>query len=134
MIRSCTFEKAETLLASRIKQIIFYAVKAAKQFQTRTEEEIEQLLHDKSSKSILQGNRQCCENVTFQRSLNICDFINTGLNIRAGSRRSSPASLSCFAGYFHCFTSLNMSRRWTNSRLLFTKLRLLKNAITVMYL
>ena len=29
----------------------FYAVMAAKRFQTRTEEEIEQLLHDKSSKS-----------------------------------------------------------------------------------
>ena len=39
------------LPASRVKQIIFYAVMAAKRFQTRTEEEIEQLLHDKSSKS-----------------------------------------------------------------------------------
>ena len=29
----------------------FYAVMAAKRFQTRTEEEIEQLLRDKSSKS-----------------------------------------------------------------------------------
>ena len=50
-----------------------------------------------------------------------------GLYIRAGSRRSSPASLPGFTGYFHCFTSLNMSRRWTHNRLLFTKLRLLKN-------
>jgi len=39
------------LFASRVKQIIFYAVKAAKRFQTRTEEEIEQLLHNKRSKS-----------------------------------------------------------------------------------
>ena len=30
----------------------------------------------------------------------------TGLYIRAGSQRSSPASLTGFAGYFHCFTSL----------------------------
>ena len=37
--------------ASCVKQIIFYAVMAAKRFQTRTEEEIEQILHDKSSKS-----------------------------------------------------------------------------------
>ena len=51
----------------------------------------------------------------------------TGLCIRAGSRRSSPASLPGFAGYFHCFMSLNMSRRWTHNRLLLTKLRLLKN-------
>ena len=34
----------------------------------------------------------------------------TGLYIRAGSRRSSPASLPGFAGYFHCFTSKDMSR------------------------
>jgi len=51
----------------------------------------------------------------------------SGLYIRAGSRRSLPASLPGFAGYFHCFTSLNMSRRWTHHRPLFTKLRLLKN-------
>ena len=38
-------------LPAAIKQIFFYAVMAAKWFQTRTEEEIEQLLHDKSSKS-----------------------------------------------------------------------------------
>jgi len=50
------------------------------------------------------------------------------LYIRAGSRQSSPASLPGFASYFHCFTSLNMSRRWTHSRLLFTKLQLLKNS------
>ena len=50
-----------------------------------------------------------------------------GLYIRAGSWRSSPASLPGFTGYFHCFTSLNMSRGWTHNRLLFTKLRLLKN-------
>jgi len=50
-----------------------------------------------------------------------------GLYIRAGSQRSSPASLPGFAGYFHCFTSLNMSRRWTHNHLLFIKLRLLKN-------
>ena len=31
-----------------VKQIIFYAVMAAKQFQTRTEEEIEKLQRDKS--------------------------------------------------------------------------------------
>ena len=49
-----------------------------------------------------------------------------GLYIRAGSRWSSPASLPGFAGYFNCFTSLNMSRRWTHNRLLLTKLRLLK--------
>ena len=30
---------------------------------------------------------------------------SSGLYIRAGSRRSSPASLPGFAGYFHCFTS-----------------------------
>ena len=53
--------------------------------------------------------------------------IDAGLYIRAGSRRSSPGSLPGFAGYFHCFTSLNMSRRWTHNRLLFAKLRLLKN-------
>ena len=52
---------------------------------------------------------------------------DTGLYIKAGGRRISPASLPGFAGYFHCFTSLNMSRRWTHNRLLFTKLRLLKN-------
>ena len=54
-------------------------------------------------------------------------YWNPGLYIRAGSRRSSPASLPGFAGYFHCFTSLNISRRWTHNRLLFTKLQLLKN-------
>ena len=51
MIRSCTFETAANLFASHVKQIIFYAVKATKRFQTRTEEEIENLLHDKRSKS-----------------------------------------------------------------------------------
>ena len=53
--------------------------------------------------------------------------VSTGLHLRAGSRRSSPASLPGFAGCFHCFTSLNMSRRWTQNCLFFTKLRLLKN-------
>ena len=57
----------------------------------------------------------------------LCTETWTGLYIRAGSRRSSPASLPGFAGYFYCFTSLNMLRRWTHSRLLFTKLCLLKN-------
>ena len=44
-----------------------------------------------------------------------------GLYIRAGSRRSSPASLPGFAGYFHCFTSKDMSR-WCLSGLNCTKL------------
>ena len=30
---------------------------------------------------------------------------NAGLKIRDGSRRSTPASLQGFAGYFHCFES-----------------------------
>ena len=50
----------------------------------------------------------------------------TGSYIRAGSQRSSPASLPGFASYFHCFKSQDKSRRWTHNRLLFTKLRLLK--------
>ena len=49
VIRSCTFEAK---FVCQLRQaIIFCAVMAAKRFQTRTEEEIEQLLHDKSSKS-----------------------------------------------------------------------------------
>ena len=60
-------------------------------------------------------------------------YLHAGLYIRAGSRRSSPASLPGFAGYFYCFTSLNMSRRWTHNRLLFTKLRLLKNLKKTLY-
>ena len=46
---------------------------------------------------------QICISVSFNASV--------GLYIRAGSRRSSPASLPCFAGYFHCFTSKDMLRR-----------------------
>ena len=42
---------------------------------------------------------------------------SAGLYIRAGSRRTSPASLPGFAGYFHCFTSQDMSRRWCLSGL-----------------
>ena len=34
-------------------------------------------------------------------------ILTTGLYIRSGSQRSSPASLPGFTGYFHCFTSLN---------------------------
>ena len=49
------------------------------------------------------------------------------LYIRAGSQRSLPASLPNFACYLHCFTSQDMSKRWNHNRLLFTKLRLLKN-------
>ena len=37
--------------------------------------------------------------------------IMTGLYIRASSRRSSPASLSGFADYFHCLKSKDMQRR-----------------------
>ena len=61
--------------------------------------------------------------------LGILDYANKGTFNRVvyKSRRSSPASLTGFAGYFYCFMSLNMWRRWTHSRLLFTKLRLLKN-------
>ena len=53
VIRSCTFETAANLYASASlgKWIIFYTVMAAKRFQTRTEDRIEQLLRDKSSKS-----------------------------------------------------------------------------------
>ena len=36
---------------------------------------------------------------------------STGLYIRAGSRRSSPATLQGFAGYFHRFKSHDVSRR-----------------------
>jgi len=53
--------------------------------------------------------------------------MDSGLYIRAGSWWTSPASLPDFAGYFHCFTSQDMLRRWTHNRLLFTKLWLLKN-------
>ena len=77
VIRSCTFESAANLFASRFKQIIFYAVMAAKRFQKRTEEEIEQLLRDKSSKSTNKATRQWRENVTFQLSLHICDLGNS---------------------------------------------------------
>ena len=38
----------------------------------------------------------------------IFKYLFSGLYIRAGSRRSSPAPLPGFAGYFHCFTSLNI--------------------------
>ena len=48
---------------------------AAKQFQKRTKEEIEQLLHDKSSKSTNKATKNAVR--TFQRSLNICDLINS---------------------------------------------------------
>ena len=34
-----------------------------------------------------------------------------GLYIRAGSQQSSLASLPGFPGYFHCFTSQDISRR-----------------------
>ena len=46
--------------------------------------------------------------------LNLLVPINTpaGLYIRACSQRSSPASLPGFAGYFHCFASQDMLRRW----------------------
>ena len=44
-----------------------------------------------------------------------------GLYIRAGSRRSSPASLPGFAGYFHCFTGQDMSR----TEMLFIRYKLL---------
>ena len=47
VMRSWFFETVANLYASHIKQIM-----ATKEFQTRTEEEIEQLLHDKSSKYI----------------------------------------------------------------------------------
>ena len=40
------------------------------------------------------------------------EHCKTGLYIRAGSRQSSPASLSGFASYFHCFTSQDMLGRW----------------------
>ena len=51
MIRLCTFETAANLYGRRRQANNFYAVMAAKRFQARTEEEIEQLLRDKSSKA-----------------------------------------------------------------------------------
>ena len=47
---------------------------AAKWFQTRTEE-IEQLLHNKSSKSTNKVSDNALR--TFQRSVNICDLIHS---------------------------------------------------------
>ena len=38
------------------------------------------------------------------------------VSIRAGSWRSSPPPLPGFAGYFYCFPSQDMSRRWCLSR------------------
>ena len=70
----------------------------------------------------------CC--IVQCNSCGVCDLHSVRwsvLYIRAGSRRSSLASLPGFAGYFHCFTSLNMLRRWTHNCLVFTKLRLLKD-------
>jgi len=46
-----TFETAANLYASQRQANNFYTVMAAKRFQTRTEEEIEQLLPNKSLKS-----------------------------------------------------------------------------------
>ena len=48
---------------------------AAERFQTKTEQEIEQLLHDKSSKSTNKATDNAVR--TFQRSLDICDLINS---------------------------------------------------------
>ena len=75
----------------------------------------------------------CCS-FTYSRKLFVClkTFLcfldqydrahsKVGLYIRAGSRQSSPASLPGFAGYFHCFTSQDMSR-WCLSGLKCTKL------------
>ena len=61
------------------------------------------------------------------RKVQFHNWCYAGLYIRAGSRWTSPASLPDFAGYFHCFTSQDMLRRWTHNCLLFTKLCLLKN-------
>ena len=66
----------KNLFASRVKQIIFYAVMAAKRFQTRTEEEIEQLLHDKSSKSTNKGSDNAVRTWP-QRSRHNCNLINS---------------------------------------------------------
>ena len=38
----------------------------------------------------------------FHEVIPVINYIQSGLYIRAGSRRSSAASLSGFAGYFHC--------------------------------
>ena len=47
----------------------------------------------------------------------IRNLLLLGLYIRAGSRRSSPASLQGFAGSFHFFKSQDMVRRWCLSGL-----------------
>ena len=55
---------------------------------------------------------------------------DTGLYIREGSWRSSPASMLGFTGYFHSFASQDMSETLfikSHNCLLFTKLWLLKN-------
>ena len=57
-----------------------------------------------------------------------------GLYIRAGSRRTSLASLPDFAGYLNCFTSQDMLKRWNHNCLLFTKLQLLKNLKKTLFL
>ena len=63
--------------------------------------------------------------------------VTPGLYIRAGSRRSSPASLPGFAGYFHCFTSQDYVKEMmfirSHNRLLFTTLRLHNNLKKTLY-
>ena len=66
--------------ASCVKQIIFYAVMAAKRFQTRTEEEIEQLLHDKSSKS----TNKATDNAVPAGSFAVRDHLRSNLRSISG--------------------------------------------------
>ena len=75
VMRSCTFETAANLFASRAKQIIFYTVMAAKRFHTRTDEEIEQLLHDKSSKFTKKATDNAVRTWLFNKVLTFLTYL-----------------------------------------------------------
>ena len=87
-MRSYTFEIAVNLFA--IRQVNnFYAIVAAKRSQTRTEEEIGQLLHNKSSKSTNKATNNAVRTLRdFCKKQNLDDRLHRGTLGFSGKQNS----------------------------------------------
>ena len=125
MIRSCTFETAANLFASRVRQkIFFYAVMAAKRIQTITEQEIEQLLRDKSSKSTNKATDSAVRtlrNFCKEQNLDKCFHELSKTDLNSLLRKFCNNFVSWYLFYFELggITKHLMTGPWGNSEICF---------------
>ena len=108
----------------RQEKIFFHAVMAAKRFQTRTEQEIEQLLRDKSSKSTNKATDSAVRtlrNFCKEQNLDKCFHELSKTDLNSLLRKFCNNFVSWYLFYFELggITKHLMTGPWGNSEICF---------------